>query len=73
MPNNNQYPTSWWAPNKIITDHISLNTTDLIPGDYNASIGLYRPIDALRLTTGANKPNSSNTDYLTIHKLNISP
>jgi hypothetical protein len=73
MPNNNQYPTSWWAPNEIITDRISLNTTDLIPGDYNVTVGLYSPIDASRLTTAGNKPNSSNTDYLTIHKLNITP
>jgi len=73
MPNNNQYPTSWWAPNEIITDRISLTTTDLILGDYNTSIVLYSPIEVLRLTTTGNKPNSSSTDYLTIHKLNISP
>ena len=73
MPNNNQYPTSWWAPNEIITDQISLNTTDLMPGDYSVTVGIYNPIDSSRLTTTSDKADSPNTDYLTIHQFNISP
>ena len=57
----------------IVTDQISLNATDLLPGDCNVTVGVYSPIDSLRLTTNSDKSDSSNTDHLTLHQLNVSP
>ena len=57
----------------IVTDQLSLNATDLLPGDYNVTVGVNSPIDSSRLTTSSDKSDSSNIDHLTLHQLTVSP
>ena len=73
MPNNYQYPTSWWAPNEILTDMVTLDTSDLMPGDYTITVGLYDPTDKSRLYITDHNHNILNVDHLAIHQLNILP
>ena len=73
MPNNYQYPTSWWAPNEIFSDMVALDISNLMPGNYNVTVGLYDPVDKSRLHITDHNHNLLNTDHLTIHQINILP
>ena len=57
----------------IVTDQISLNATDLLPEDYNVTVGVNSPIDSSRPITSSDKSDSSNIDHLTLHQLTVSP
>jgi len=41
MPRGGAYPTSWWVPDEVVSETVSLSTERLPPGKYGLAIGLY--------------------------------
>ena len=53
-PANGHYPTSLWDAGDIIVDEITLPLSDVPPGEYTPTIGLYDPQTFQRLPVGDN-------------------
>jgi 4-amino-4-deoxy-L-arabinose transferase-like glycosyltransferase len=58
QPQNDLYPTSFWGANEIVIDDRSIQIpATASPGAYTIAVGLYNPIDNLRLPVN-DVPNS---------------
>jgi hypothetical protein len=45
MPRSNTFPTSQWQPGDVVRDVVTLDISDLAPGDYFFFVGLYQVIN----------------------------
>ncbi len=51
MPQQNQYPTSWWAEGEVVSDVVIISLKDVPPGRYRLALGVYDPQTMDRLAT----------------------
>ena len=65
MPNAYGYPTSWWAPDEIFSDHVVIDLADIDPGELKITTGLYDPLTEDRLPV-TNSGNESETFTITL-------
>ena len=71
MPDSYRYPTSWWAPDEVFSDTVTVELSDLEPGDILITVGLYEATTGGRLpvvTTGA---VVSSDDWVTLQPLTL--
>ena len=71
MPDSYRYPTSWWAPDEVFSDTVTVELSDLEPGDILITVGLYEATTGVRLpvvTTGA---VVSSDDWVTLQPLTL--
>lgn len=67
MPRNNQYPTSWWVANEIVTDVVELTVPG--PGKYTVTTGLYNPTDDSRLPVILANGQPASHDWVLLEQL----
>jgi hypothetical protein len=48
-PNRGGFPTRFWAPGDLVTDHILIDLTQVQPGEYGIAVGIYDPLSQERL------------------------
>jgi hypothetical protein len=49
MPDAYRYPTSWWAPNEVFSDTVTLDLDNIDPAHTTVAVGLYNPANGQRL------------------------
>jgi len=61
MPRDWTYPTTWWEKGEVVSDEIVLAVSDVPPGIYRVTIGVYNPETGARLPvtagSGAGEPD----------------
>ncbi|MCA9945923.1 MAG: glycosyltransferase family 39 protein, partial [Anaerolineales bacterium] len=70
MPQQNQYPTSRWLANEVVTDSYQIQIPkETPPGSYQLEIGLYIAETGQRLQ--ASSPNQSESDAVLLEPLRL--
>jgi hypothetical protein len=49
MPRGWGYPTTWWEKGEVVSDEITLGVSEVPPGAYRVTIGVYDPGTGVRL------------------------
>jgi hypothetical protein len=70
MPRDWGYPTTWWEKDEVVSDEIALALSDVQPGAYQVTIGVYDPETGARLpVTGAAGTSVVVDHYLLVERL----
>ena len=49
MPQDWQYPTSWWAPGEVVSETVLFDVNHHDSADYKLTTGFYNPANGKRL------------------------
>ena len=69
MPRDWTYPTHWWERGEIVSDDVTLSLSDVPPGAYRVTIGVYNPETGARLpVTDPARSGAANDSLLLLER-----
>ncbi len=71
MPGSYQYPTSWWAPNEVYSETVSLDLSPFGPGTYTLTTGFYDPANGERLPVKLSNGNDAIEDWAILQNIEL--
>jgi hypothetical protein len=66
MPRNWTYPTSLWTPQEVVSETVTLDLADIVPGQYRLAVGWYDPETLDRLAATAEPDANVRDNRLTL-------
>ena len=70
MPREWGYPTTWWEKGEVVSDEIVLAASDVPPGAYRVTVGVYDPETGARLSViGPNRAGEVEDHLVLIERL----
>jgi len=70
MPRGWAYPTHWWEEGEFVSDEITLAISDMPPGEYEVTMGVYDPDTGVRLpVTEAAGVGAAENHYVLLKRL----
>ncbi|MDP6792983.1 MAG: glycosyltransferase family 39 protein [Anaerolineales bacterium] len=66
MPADWEYPTSWWAPGEVVSQHVLFDVGDLDSGDFGLTTGFYDPADGERLSVVLQGEATGDVSWVTL-------
>ena len=66
MPADWEYPTSWWAPGEVVSQHVLFDVGDLESGDFGLTTGFYDPADGERLSVVLQGEATGDVSWVTL-------
>jgi hypothetical protein len=71
MPGGYQYLTSWWAPNEVYSETVSLDLSPFGPGAYPLTTGFYDPASGKRLPVKLSNGRQAIEEWATLQDIEL--